>query len=141
MLIRIGYDIVFEMPAEIAVVALVNVHPSRVADLREPDTLILDPPSEVHCYYDTFGNRCCRFVAPAGEVRLSNSTLISDSGAPDVVSQEAREVPVQNLTHEVLRYLLNSRYCEVDRMSNISAELFGDVPPGWNRVQTVCAWI
>jgi transglutaminase-like putative cysteine protease len=141
MLIRIGYDIVFEMPAEIAVVALVNVHPSRVADLREPDILILDPPSEVHCFNDTFGNRCCRFVAPAGKVRLSNSTLIHDSGLPDAVNPQAREVPVQNLPTDVLRYLLNSRYCEVDRMSHIATELFGGVAPGWNRVQTVCSWV
>jgi transglutaminase-like putative cysteine protease len=141
MLIRLGYDIRFEMPGEVAVVALVSVHPSRVPDLSEPDTLVLDPPAEVDCYNDTFGNRCCRFLAPAGNVRLSNSTLIYDTGLPDAVNLQAREVPVQNLPVDVLRYLLNSRYCEVDRMSHIATELFGGVAPGWNRVQTVCSWV
>ena len=39
MLIRLGYDISFDVPAEVPIVALLNVYPSRVADLREPDEL------------------------------------------------------------------------------------------------------
>jgi transglutaminase-like putative cysteine protease len=40
-----------------------------------------------------------------------------------------------------VRYLYNSRYCEVDRSSIIALELFGAVPPGWSRVQAICDWI
>jgi transglutaminase-like putative cysteine protease len=141
MLIRLGYDIVFDIPLEVPIVTLLNVHPSRVPDLRESDELRIEPATNVDCFYDSFGNRCCRFLAPAGEVRLSNSTLIHDTGIPDAVGPESREVPVQYLPNDVLRYLLNSRYCEVDKMSNIAAELFGAARPGWNRVQAVCAWI
>jgi transglutaminase-like putative cysteine protease len=141
MLIRLGYDIVFGIPREVAIVALLNVHPSRLGDLREPDRLTLDPAVPIDCYHDTFGNFCCRFLAPQGQLRLRNSTLIQGSGEPDPMSPEAREVPVQNLPYDVLRYLLNSRYCEVDRMSNIASELFGGITPGWNRVQAVCDWV
>jgi transglutaminase-like putative cysteine protease len=74
-------------------------------------------------------------------VRLSNSTVIRDSGQPDAVNINAREIPVHDLPHDVLRYLLSSRYCEVDRMSNIAAELFGGLTPGWMRVQAVCDWV
>jgi transglutaminase-like putative cysteine protease len=42
---------------------------------------------------------------------------------------------------ELLRYLLNSRYCEVDRLSNIAVELFGHLKPGWSRVQAICGWV
>jgi len=45
------------------------------------------------------------------------------------------------LPHDALRYLYNSRYCEVDRFSTIALELFGAVPPGWSRVQAVCDWV
>lgn len=141
MLIRLGYDIVFEAPRPVPIVALLRVHPSRAADLREADLIATEPALKVECYLDTFGNNCCRFLAPAGRVRLSNSTLIHDTGAPDAVSPSAREIPVQDLPSDALRYLLSSRYCEVDRMSNIAAELFGAVPPGWNRVQAVCQWV
>ena len=141
MLIRLGYDILFDMPAPVAVVALLDVHPSRVSDLREPDMVHVDPPTKVECYYDTFGNRCCRFLAPKGPVRLTNSTLIYDTGLPDAINPQAREVPVQDLPADVIRYLLNSRYCEVDRMLHIATELFGGLAPGWNRVQAVCSWV
>ena len=86
-------------------------------------------------------DRCVRFVAHQGPLRLSNSTLIYDSGQPDRLSPDAREIPVQVLPHEVLRYLYNSRYCEVDRFSTIALELFSAVPPGWSRVQAICDWI
>jgi transglutaminase-like putative cysteine protease len=48
---------------------------------------------------------------------------------------------VQELPHDTLKYLINSRYCEVDRFSMIALELFGGVPPGWSRVQAVCDWV
>src|SRR5271156_5159132 len=141
MLIRLGYDIIFDTPLPAPMVALLKVHPSRVNDLRQPDNLNLEPATNVDCYFDTFGNNCCRFMAPAGQVRLSNSTLIYDTGDPDPGAPWAREIAVQDLPNDVLRYLLSSRYCEVDRMSNIATELFGGIAPGWNRVQTVCQWV
>ncbi|MGD0734065.1 MAG: transglutaminase family protein [Terracidiphilus sp.] len=141
MLIRLAYDIQFELPAEVAMVALLNVHPSRVHDLLEPDELHVEPKLQVDHYIDSFGNRCSRFVAPRGPLRLSSTTLVQDSGDPDPYNWYAREARVGDLPHEILSFLLNSRYCEVDRFSNIAVELFGDVAPGWNRVQTICNWV
>jgi hypothetical protein len=120
MLIRLAYDIQFEIPAPVAMVALLNVHPSRASDLLEPDELQTEPRLEVSQYIDGFGNRCARFVAPQGQLRLSSSTLIQDSDEPDEVNWAARERGVGDLPHEVLGFLLNSRYCEVDRFSNIA---------------------
>ena len=142
MILRLGYDIQFEIvPASVPMVALLNVHPSRIADLRSADELLAEPAAEMDSFIDSFGNRCVRFVARQGALRLSNSTLIYDSGQPDPQSPDAREIPVQELPHDALRYLYNSRYCEVDRFSTIALELFGAVPPGFSRVQAVCDWI
>lgn len=141
MLIRLGYSIVFETLRPTPIVALLKVHPSRAHDLREPDEVNLEPATNVEYYIDSFGNNCCRFLAPAGQIRLSNSTLIYDAGDPDPVAPWAREIPVQDLPSDMLQYLLSSRYCEVDRMSNIATELFGGIAPGWNRVQAVCEWV
>jgi transglutaminase-like putative cysteine protease len=74
-------------------------------------------------------------------VRLYNSTLIEDSGKPDPVNPEARQAPVQDLPSDVLRYLLASRYCEVDQLSNTAGALFGATDPGWSRVQAICDWV
>jgi transglutaminase-like putative cysteine protease len=141
MLIRLGYDIQFDIYSEVPMVALLNIHPSRIPDLLEPDELHIDPDIPVSNYIDSFGNRCARFVAPPGILRLSNSTLIHDSGLADEVDLSAREMPVRDLPDEVLQYLLNSRYCEVDRFSNIAFELFGQLNPGWSRVQSICDWV
>jgi len=141
MILRLGYDIQFEIPAPVTIVALLNVHPSRSANLRAPDELQVEPALPVEKFMDSFGNRCSRFVAPQGALRLSNSTLIYDSGQPDLINLSAREIPVHELPHDALRYLYNSRYCEVDRFSMIAVELFGDLPRGWSRVQAVCDWV
>ncbi|HEY1987449.1 MAG TPA: transglutaminase family protein [Terracidiphilus sp.] len=141
MLIRLGYDIQFNVSGSVPIVALLNVHPSRDRDLVEPDVLRTDPPLPVNVYVDGFGNRCARFVAPPGPLRLTNSTLIHDSGEPDPVNWNARECAVGDLPPGVLTYLLNSRYCEVDRFSNIAFDLFGDSKPGWARVQSICDWV
>src|SRR5208337_2373691 len=97
--------------APVAMVALLSVHPSRVSDLLQPDEVRTEPEIETSSYIDGFGNRCTRFVAPAGRLRLSGSTVIRDSGEPDSVNPEARELPVGELPHQALPYLLSSRYC------------------------------
>jgi transglutaminase-like putative cysteine protease len=141
MLIRLGYDMTFENPARVPIVALVHVHPSRAQDLRSPDRLQTEPNVDIDTYIDSFGNHCSRFVAPAGAIRLMNDTLIEDSGRPDPENPEAREIPVEELPPETLRFLLASRYCEVDLLSNTAVDLFGEMAPGWGRVQSICDWV
>lgn len=141
MLIRIGYDVRFNIPLPVAMVGMLHVHPSRCADLRGKDDVTVDPPLDIETYIDGFGNRCSRFVAPQGNIRLSSDTLIEDSGLPDPVSIDAQEHPVGDLPNDTLQYLLNSRYCEVDRLSNVAVELFGQYAPGWSRVRTICEWV
>jgi transglutaminase-like putative cysteine protease len=141
MRIRLGYDIQFEVPVSVPVVAMLNVHPSRAGDLLEPDLLRIEPDVKQEPYIDNFGNLCCRFTAPPGWIRLWNSTLIEDSGEVDAHNYAAREIPVADLPPEALVYLLSSRYCEVDLLSNTAAQLFGCIPPGWQRVQAVCDWV
>jgi transglutaminase-like putative cysteine protease len=141
MLIRLGFDIQFEIPCSVPMIAVYHVHPSRCADLREPDEPRITPAVPIDEYKDSFGNVCTRFVAPAGKLQLYNSTLIEDSGEPDPVAPEACQIPVEDLPPDVLRFLLASRYCEVDRLLDVACGLFSATPPGWARVQAVCDWV
>lgn len=141
MLIRLGYDLQFEAPEPVAFVTMLNVHPSREGDLLEPDEMKISPQTSFDTYIDTFGNRCARFKAQAGTVQLKASTLIKDSGEPDPVPHQAAAVPVEDLPHETLVYLMNSRYCEVDRLSSIALDLFGGFAPGLERVQAINNWV
>jgi len=130
MLIRLGYDIQFETLGEVPIVTLLNVHPSRVKDLREADELSTDPLVNVESYEDTFGNHACRLLAPPGKIRFQNSTLIEGSGLPDIEGPDAAETPIHHLPPHVLPHLMNRRYCEVDLLSNTAAELFWNAPRG-----------
>ena len=67
MLIRLGYDIQFQVAAGAPMIAHLNVHPARTPDLLEPDLLRLDPPVEVEQYVDSFGNLATRFLLPPRE--------------------------------------------------------------------------
>jgi transglutaminase-like putative cysteine protease len=141
MLIRLGYDIQFETVGEVPIVTLLQVHPSRREDLREPDEIHVEPFLEIDNFRDSFGNQSCRVIAPGGRIRFHSSTLIEDSGLPDPENPDARELPIERLPVEVLPYLMNSRYCEVDLLANPAVELFGNVPRGWQRVQAICDWV
>jgi transglutaminase-like putative cysteine protease len=141
MQIRLGYDIELEIPAPLAIIAILNVHPSRVKDLLEPDELRISQRVALDAYHDTFGNRCTRFLAMPGTLLLSNSTLIQDPGEPDAVDWSAPQIPAEQLPPETLQFLVASRYCEVDRLSNLAWELFGGCQKGWPMVQTICDWV
>jgi transglutaminase-like putative cysteine protease len=141
MLIRLGYDMQFEVTGDVPIVTLLNVHPSRRKDLRQPDEVHADPAVHIESFEDTFGNQSCRLLAPPGRFRLYSSSLIEDPGTPDEEGLDAAEIPVDQLPPEVLPFLMNSRYCEVDLLSNTAAELFWGAPRGWQRVKAVCDWV
>ena len=141
MQIRLGYDIQFTLPQRAEMIAMLRVHPSRSADLLEPDFLRVDPGVAIEAYMDSFGNTCCRFEAPAGELRLWTSALIQDSGEPDRRDESTQLSDIRSLPPETLQYLLASRYCEVDCLSETATTLFGHLAPGWPTVNAICDWV
>jgi len=97
MLIRIGYDIRFELTQDVPFLALVRVHPSRQADLRSSDLIRTDVYTRVEEYLDTFGNACSRFLARSGPHCLGARAIIEDAGQPDPACPDAPEIPLPNL--------------------------------------------
>lgn len=141
MQIRLGYDLRFELPAPAVMTTLLHVHPSREADLLAPDTMLVEPAVGVEPYRDLFGNRAARLALPAGKTRLHALTTIEDPGTLDDEDRSAEESALASLPPDVLRFLMPSRYCEVDLLAPIAVELFGQVPPGWSRVDAICEWV
>jgi transglutaminase-like putative cysteine protease len=138
MQIRAGYDITYESPQPTPMLLVLSIHPSRFPDLTTPHQIRFDPPTPSSNYEDGFGNICTRITAPAGRLRIHNDFLIGDTGLPDAVVPEAEQAAIADLPAEVIVYLLGSRYCETDRLSETAWALFGNTPPGWARVQAVC---
>ena len=141
MQIQVGFEMVYLCPQPTPMILALSIHYSRASDLQQPDHLLTDPPVPVTAYRDLFGNWCSRLVAPAGHIRLSTNTWVRDSGVPDVVAPHALQNPVEFLPESTLVYLLGSRYCETDQLSDIAWQLFGNGPTGWGRVQAICDFV
>ncbi|MDG3002336.1 transglutaminase-like domain-containing protein [Paludisphaera mucosa] len=141
MFIRIGYDIQFDVPAPIPMMMLLRVHPSVEPALVRPEALAVEPAVAVTDFTDGFGNRSRRILAPAGVLRLTNDAVVEVDGLADPAAPDAQEIPIQELPTEVMPFLLASRYCEVDRLSDIAWNLFGNTPRGWGRVQAIVDWV
>ena len=141
MLIRAGYDIAFNAPNPTPLLLMLSIHPERESDLQTPQQMMFDPPVPTHHYRDVFGNVCTRVVAPPGLLRITNEFTIADSGQPDPYAPDAEQSLVETLPDDVLVYLLGSRYCETDRLSDTAWSLFGHVAPGWSRVQAIVDYV
>ena len=141
MQIRVGYDLVFQCPQATPMILTLNIHHSRVADLVKPDKLIVSPDVPVSAYRDGLGNWCSRIVAPAGRVQLTSDAIINDSGKTDPCLPSARQRPLHELPEDSLVFLLGSRYCETDLLSDTAWKLFGQGPTGWKRVQRICDFV
>ena len=141
MQIRVGFEMEYECASATPMILALNIHYSRASDLVRPDHLVTSPAVPVAAYRDLFGNWCSRLVAPAGRFRMSTDALVKDSGLVDVVAPDAEQVPVDQLPESTLVYLLGSRYCETDQLSDIAWQLFGDGPTGWARVQAICDFV
>jgi len=91
MKIHLGYDLIYECVQPTPMILMLNVHPSRGADLLTADRMRITPARSINSYVDAFGNKCVRLLAPAGEIRLSGDAIIADSGRPDPVDPGAEE--------------------------------------------------
>jgi transglutaminase-like putative cysteine protease len=139
--IRVGYQVAYESPQPTAMVLTLRVHPSRAGDLVTPDPVVTDPAIPVGEYRDSFGNICSRIVAPAGRLTLSAEAIVHDGGESDAFVPSAGESAIADLPAETLLFLLGSRYCETDLLSETAWSLFGNTPRGWGRVQAICDFV
>ena len=141
MQLRVGFEMVYECPQPTPMILALSIHYSRASDLVRPDHLVTNPAVPVAPYRDLFGNWCSRLTAPAGRTVLTTDALVNDSGQPDVVAPWVQQAPVEQLPGLTLVYLLASRYCETELLSEIAWQRFGSGPTGWARVQAVCDFV
>src|ERR1019366_6094738 len=152
MLIKSEFDIQFQLSQRTAMVAMLHLHPSLERHVRSGNVLVIENLENGAVpgfgeligsleYSDSFGNRCSRFIAPAGLLRLSGASTIDVDGMPDPVNTNAQQTPIEELPSDVLQFLLPSRYCEVDRFVPIAHDLFGWMKPGRERAAAIRDWV
>jgi transglutaminase-like putative cysteine protease len=142
MLIRVGCEIECVFPAPTALILMLSLHPSRSPTIRVQENLQVEPSDTISEFLDVNGNHCSRAVVPAGHVSFHNDAVVEDCGLPDLQVWDAPQGNVQDLPQDVLRFLLASRYCEVDsELNNFAWSRFSQIQPGWPRVQAICEFV
>jgi transglutaminase-like putative cysteine protease len=141
MRISAGCRITYDCPQPTPMLLLLSPHPSRLPDLVGPHTMSFDPPVAARDYIDGFGNHCTRITAPAGRLVISTRFEVEDPGTPDPVAPFAWQRGIEELRDENLVWLLGSRYCDTDKLTELAWSLFGTAPMGWARVQAVCDYV
>jgi transglutaminase-like putative cysteine protease len=141
MRIGVGYEFIYSLPQPTPMILTVNIHYSRSSDIVVPDLVTTDPPMPIAGYRDAFGNWCSRVVAPAGRIRIKGAGELRDTGRPEVVVPFALQHAVQDLPQNTLAFLVGSRYCETDLLSEVAWQLFSKFQRGWPLVQAICDYV
>ena len=141
MHVRTGFTLAFDTFGPTPMSLLLNVRPERRGDLVTPETITFDPPVPARQHVDAFGNLCTRITAPGGRIAMSADFTIADSGLADDYAPDACQIAVQDLPDAVLPFLLGSRYCDTDRLSQTAWWHFGGAPEGWGRVQAIVDFV
>jgi transglutaminase-like putative cysteine protease len=148
MLIRSEFEMGFDLPQTVAMIGLLRLHPSLDPAVRGPEVLTVEHlegdeatmvPSDD--YVDSFGNRCTRWVAPKGRLRVSGLSLVEREAVPDPIETAAVQHQIEDLPTETIQFLLSSRYCQVDSLSLVAGDLFGHTSPGWARAIWIRDWV
>jgi transglutaminase-like putative cysteine protease len=139
--IRAGYDIAFHCVQETPMTLMLGIDPARAKDLLGPHQIRFSSDVGARDYVDTFGNTCTRVTAPPGLLEIRNAFLIADSGLPDAVAPNARQLQVGELPDDVLVYLHGSRYCDTQKLSDLAWSMFGGIGGGWARAQAICDYV
>lgn len=141
MQLHVGYELTYDCPQPTPMILLLNIHHSRASDIVVPDCLTTRPSVPLTFYRDAFGNWCTRIVAPPGRILLSASAIVNDSGVPEPRVLSDRQHALQDLPEECLQFLLGSRYCETDLLSEAAWALFEKSQTGAQRVQAICDYV
>jgi len=141
VLLQVGCELTYECPQDTPMLLMLSIHHSRAGDLVVPDVLRTSPSLPLQFYRDSFGNWCTRLVAPPGRLTISASAVVNDCGLPEQVPRSSFQHAVQDLPEECLQFLLGSRYCETDRLTEVAWSLFGGSPGGAQRVLAICDYV
>lgn len=90
---------------------------------------------------DPHGNIIRHIDLPPGRTTIRHDNVISVPSLPENHGAVDGAVPVSELSAELLRYTLPSRYCDSDRLMDFAFQMFGQVPHGLQRVQAICDWV
>ena len=141
MLVRAGYEIRLACDVPVPLVMALSPHTDMTARLRGTPGVCVDGGEVLPHFVDGYGNRITRHVCPAGTTTLTSDFVVDLDRAADPQHPKARQHAIADLPDEVMTFLLASRYCDSDKLSDVAWKLFGSAPAGWARVQAICDFV
>lgn len=141
MLIRVGFEIELESTAPVPMLLALSTHSDCSGRMIGDDHVRVEPDVPTHRYIDRFGNWITRLVAPSGPTRLWSDCIVDVDGLPDEQAPDTPQHPVQDLPDDVLQYLIPSRYCDSDNLTQDAWRLFSATPEGWARARTITDFV
>jgi transglutaminase-like putative cysteine protease len=139
MWLRIGCDLLFEIEVPTPFILMLRTR-SGAQQWVARDEFKIKPNVPVVEYTDDFGNLCQRLVAPPGNFSIQTNADVKTTELVDV-APGAPFVEILNLPHNVLSYLLPSRYCESDRFSDLASNITANQLPGYDQVAAIETWL
>jgi len=108
----------------------------------DQEQLSFYPQVPVQVYRDVHDNVVHRLILPPGRTSVRHDAMVAVPSVPENYGMaNDLPVPVPQLSPELLRYTLPSRYCDSDRLMNFAFQKFGQIPHGLPRVQAICDWV
>ena len=140
--VRIGYTVELAYQVESPAEFIFNLHAARTAQQRViAESFAVTPDAPVTLEEEPAnGNRLARLSAGPGAlgVRYAGTVEITQ-----YLLERERVVPTQlaDIPAGALRFMLPSRYCQVDRVQTLAWQEFGRDAPGCAQVDAVCEWV
>ena len=135
--LTVGCTVGLETPQPVS--AVLQVAPSG------PDLQVRaerwDTDADHHGYIDLFGNRCERVTIPAGTSRIAYEAEVVLSRPTDPTARGTPETPIMALPDEYIAFVMPSRFCLPDELGHDAWQRFGNLTPGWDRVQAIVDFV
>lgn len=141
MRLRVGYELAYECPQSTPMLLMLSSHRSRARNMIVTDHINTHPWVPLRQYQDSFGNLCTRLTAPPGVLTLSARGVFDVPPDHERLESNGYQHTIEELPDEFMTFLLGSRYCETDVLSQVAWQLFGHTPLGQSRVQAICDFV
>ena len=135
--LTVGCTLGFETPQPVS--AVLQVAPSHSDQDVRGERWDTDAPH--HSYVDANGNRCERVAIAAGASRIVYEAEVVLDEPRDRIVLGAAETPIASLPDALVRYLMPSRFCLPDELGHEAWQRFGNLEPGWERVQAIVDFV
>lgn len=141
MQLRVGCRFDHDTAGGAPAVIMVEPHPDQPSGIVH-EAWNTEPALAASAYTDLYGNRLRRLVLPDGPSQFAYDAVLDISPEPEEQpGPDDAQHRIEHLPDDLLHWLLPSRLCLSDELSDTAWQLFGSVTPGADRVQAVCDWI